>query len=253
MTNIAKYGMQKRKSNPSHEIRAFLTQDCAYPNSLLIHRISPRATVMESLYERFLAYFTSDGEERDVRNRKTWLYSLPVLSADGTNEALTLAIQATAYAFCAVEAADIAIKQHFLKLYGQALRNCWFSLIREHRARQQRNTTQPYERLRTIRSRTTTSAGTTNQRDNNTDNASTPASKMADNQSEISSADSAEAQNQLQNEQSEHLSDSPWAKFTAEQLMENCPYTVALKVINTALWGVPAPADANETRNNVGR
>ncbi|KAF7444144.1 hypothetical protein A1F99_122180 [Pyrenophora tritici-repentis] len=70
---------------------------------------------------------------------------------------------------------------------------------------------------------------------------------MADNQSEISSADSAEAQNQLQNEQSEHLSDSPWAKFTAEQLMENCPYTVALKVINTALWGVPAPADANET------
>ncbi|CAA9956954.1 hypothetical protein PTMSG1_00562 [Pyrenophora teres f. maculata] len=122
MTNTAKYGMQKRKSNPLNELTGLLTQDCTHPSKLLIHRISQRAMVMESFYERFLAYFTSDGEERDVRNRNTWLYSLPVLSAGGTNEALTLAIQATAYAYCAVDAADMAMKQHSLKLYGQALR-----------------------------------------------------------------------------------------------------------------------------------
>ncbi|CAA9966690.1 hypothetical protein PTMSG1_10049 [Pyrenophora teres f. maculata] len=74
---------------------------------------------------------------------------------------------------------------------------------------------------------------------------------MADNQSSPSDTDAA-VQEQLLNAPSERSTServeatSLWAKFTAEQLMEDCPYAVALGVINTALWGVPAPADANE-------
>jgi len=73
-----------------------LTQGSVHPNNLPIHHISHRAVVTEAFYDRFLACFTSDGEARDIHNRKTWLSSLPVLSTDGTNEALTLAVQATA-------------------------------------------------------------------------------------------------------------------------------------------------------------
>jgi hypothetical protein len=75
---------------------------------------------------------------------------------------------------------------------------------------------------------------------------------MADNQSSPSDTDAA-VQDQLLNEPSEHSTSeqgeatSLWAKFTAEELMEDCPYTVALKVINTALWDIPAPADTDKT------
>jgi hypothetical protein len=79
---------------------------------------------------------------------------------------------------------------------------------------------------------------------------------MADNQSNTSAADAvdaADAQNQLLNEPSEHSTSegeeapSLWAKFTAKYLMGDCPYTVALDVVNTSLWDVPVPEDANET------
>jgi hypothetical protein len=50
---------------------------------------------------------------------------------------------------------------------------------------------------------------------------------MADNESSSSDTDAA-VQDQLLNDPSEH-------KFTAEELMEDCPYTVALKVIDTSL------------------
>ena len=122
MTNTAKHGMRKRKSDPLHAMTGLLTHDFVHPNNLPIHHISHRAAVTEAFYERFLACFTSDGEARDIHNRKTWLSSLPVLSADGTNEALSLAVQAIAYAYCAADAAHVALKQHSLKLYGQALR-----------------------------------------------------------------------------------------------------------------------------------
>ncbi|KAF1934569.1 hypothetical protein EJ02DRAFT_490999 [Clathrospora elynae] len=77
---------------------------------------------------------------------------------------------------------------------------------------------------------------------------------MADNKSSSSSsaANAADAQDQLLENQSEHdLSEqeqavSLYAKYTAKQLMEDCPYVVALKTIDTSLWGVPAPADASE-------
>ncbi|KAF1937068.1 hypothetical protein EJ02DRAFT_331450, partial [Clathrospora elynae] len=77
---------------------------------------------------------------------------------------------------------------------------------------------------------------------------------MADNESSSSSsaANAADAQDQLLENQSEHdLSEqeqavSLYAKYTAEQLMEDCLYVVALKTIDTSLWGVPATADASE-------
>jgi hypothetical protein len=74
---------------------------------------------------------------------------------------------------------------------------------------------------------------------------------MVDNQSSSSDTDAA-VQDQLLNELSEHSASergeaaSLWAKFTAEELMENCQYTVAPKVINTSLWDISAPADADE-------
>jgi hypothetical protein len=75
---------------------------------------------------------------------------------------------------------------------------------------------------------------------------------MVDNQSNLDSTDAA-VQDQLLNDPSEHsrsergVAASLWAKFTAEHLMRNCPYTVALDVINTSLWDVPVPEDADAT------
>ena len=73
---------------------------------------------------------------------------------------------------------------------------------------------------------------------------------MADNESDSSNIDNA-VQEQLLNAPSEHsVSEraepaSLWAKYTAEELMEDCPYTVAVKVIDTSLWDVPAREDAD--------
>ncbi|KAE8822073.1 hypothetical protein HRS9139_10475 [Pyrenophora teres f. teres] len=74
---------------------------------------------------------------------------------------------------------------------------------------------------------------------------------MADSESNSSNIDVA-VQEQLLNEPSEHstsereIAPSLWAKFTAKYLMGECPYTVALDVINTSLWDVPVTEDANE-------
>ena len=75
---------------------------------------------------------------------------------------------------------------------------------------------------------------------------------MADNESS-SSDENAAVQDQLLNEPSEHGTSergkaaSLGAKFTAKHLMRHCPYIVGLDFIDTSLWDVPAPADADET------
>ena len=74
---------------------------------------------------------------------------------------------------------------------------------------------------------------------------------MADNESSSSDSDDA-VQKQLLNEPAEQSTGeraeavSPAAKFTAEHLMRRCPYTVAFNYINTSLWGIPTPEDADE-------
>ena len=122
MTNIAKNGMQKRKPKALIRSSGLNTQARMRFDCLPWCRISQRTAVTESFYARFLAYFTSDGEGTDIRNRRTWLHSLPVLTTDGTNEALVLAVQATASVYCAVETDNLALTQYSRKLYGEALR-----------------------------------------------------------------------------------------------------------------------------------
>ncbi|KAF2015674.1 hypothetical protein BU24DRAFT_461910 [Aaosphaeria arxii CBS 175.79] len=75
----------------------------------------------EAFYGKFLAYFSSGGESRDLRNRLTWLHELPTLSTDGTNTALALAIRASASIYCGAESSSIPLQQKAFKLYGQAL------------------------------------------------------------------------------------------------------------------------------------
>ncbi|KAF2107709.1 hypothetical protein BDV96DRAFT_653497 [Lophiotrema nucula] len=92
-----------------------------YSEWLLGTQMSSAAMVTEAFYSNFLAYFTSTGEGADLQNRQTWLHKLPSLSSDGTNQALTLALRATAAAYCGTETGDPAVVQESIKMYGQAL------------------------------------------------------------------------------------------------------------------------------------
>lgn len=76
----------------------------------------------DAFFGRFLTYFTSKGDGKDIRNKASWLHRLPQLSVDGSNNALTLAVQATASSYCAVEVQDPALTRHAWDLYGQAIR-----------------------------------------------------------------------------------------------------------------------------------
>ena len=122
MTSIAKHGMRKRKTKQLSQSSGSLAKGWMRRGDVLPYRISQRAAVTEGFYARFLSYFTSEGEGKDIRNRRTWWHSLPFLTTDGTNEALVLAVQATASAYCAVESGNVALAQHSWKLYGEALR-----------------------------------------------------------------------------------------------------------------------------------
>jgi hypothetical protein len=122
MTGIAKHGMRKRKPKQSAKSMESMTPTWLRPDDVTILRISQRAVVTEAFYERFLTHFTSEGEGKDIRNRRTWLHHLPVLSTDGTNEALVSALQAVISAYCAVESADPALTRHSWNLYGEAFR-----------------------------------------------------------------------------------------------------------------------------------
>ena len=95
-----------------------------FPDMLLsrtIAQIDQGAVINEAFYSNFLAYFTSEGEGRDIQNRLTWLHRLPDLSSDGTNNALTLALRATATAYCGAETGNPAVLQNAFKFYGEAL------------------------------------------------------------------------------------------------------------------------------------
>jgi hypothetical protein len=94
----------------------------AWPQHASINHISDQSVVTEAFYARFLSYFTSEGDGKDIRNRLSWLHRLPQLSVDGTNEALTLAVQATASSYCAVQTSNPALARHARDLYGRAIR-----------------------------------------------------------------------------------------------------------------------------------
>ncbi|OAL01149.1 hypothetical protein IQ06DRAFT_316166 [Phaeosphaeriaceae sp. SRC1lsM3a] len=111
---------QKRKKKPNVKQAAF--GFVVRPYQTHISRISQQAVVTQAFYNRFLLYFTSEGDGKDIRNRASWLHRLPQLSVDGTNDALALAVQATAFSYCASETHDPALHRHARDLYGQAIR-----------------------------------------------------------------------------------------------------------------------------------
>jgi len=119
MTDTARHGMKKRMKK--HNCVPNLVSEYAQPDQPFISRVSQQASITEAFYSRFLSYFTSEGEGKDIRNRATWLHRLPQLSVDGTNDALTLAVQATASAYCAAEVGDPALTRHAWDLYGRAI------------------------------------------------------------------------------------------------------------------------------------
>ena len=127
MTKTAKHGMKKRKAKPTSEDTDLTCWVWMSPDNVALNRIPQKAMMTEAFYGRFLTYFTSEGEGTDIRNRFTWLHRLPLLSMDGTNNALVLAIQATASAYCAADTANPALTRHAWDLYGEALRmHSWF-------------------------------------------------------------------------------------------------------------------------------
>lgn len=84
-------------------------------------QISQRHVLNEAFYANFLTYFTTTGEANDIRNRQTWLHKLPEFAADGSNQALDLAVQATASAFSFSKTRHVPLMQDACQLYGRAL------------------------------------------------------------------------------------------------------------------------------------
>jgi hypothetical protein len=120
MTQKARYGMQKRKKKASPQVPVLEVHARGHHAS--INRISQQAMVTEAFYGRFISYFTSEGDGKDIRNKVSWLHRLPQLSVDGSNDALALAVQATASSYCAVETHNPALTRQSWDLYGQAIR-----------------------------------------------------------------------------------------------------------------------------------
>jgi hypothetical protein len=120
MTNNARHGMQKRRKK-SVAITKHQEVFIVWPQEN-INQISQQAMITEAFYARFLSYWTSEGDGKDIRNKTTWLHRLPYYSTDGTNDALTLAVQATASSYCAVETQNPALTRHAWDLYGRAMR-----------------------------------------------------------------------------------------------------------------------------------
>ncbi|KAF2003976.1 hypothetical protein P154DRAFT_427688 [Amniculicola lignicola CBS 123094] len=84
-------------------------------------QISQRPALYEMFFSHFLMYFTSHGEGLNLGNRAKWMNELPRLSSDGSNEALSLAVQATASAYCGLATANLGAIEEAARLYGQAL------------------------------------------------------------------------------------------------------------------------------------
>jgi hypothetical protein len=119
MTKSARHGMQKRKKKPG--VQPASPGVYLWQHQASIERMSQQAAVMQAFYGRFLAYFTSEGDGKDIRNKTSWLHRLPQLSADGSNDALTLAVQATASFYWASEFHDPALTRYAWDLYGHAI------------------------------------------------------------------------------------------------------------------------------------
>ncbi|KAH7091363.1 hypothetical protein FB567DRAFT_558299 [Paraphoma chrysanthemicola] len=136
MTSTARHGMQKRKKKCSQQSQGLVWEDQVEPRyASYINTISEQSMITEAFYGRFLAYFTSQGDGKDIRNRVSWLHRLPQLSVDGTNGALTLAVQATASSYCAIETDNLSLARYARDLYGRAIQTHGRFLARSRTAK----------------------------------------------------------------------------------------------------------------------
>ncbi|KAJ4295368.1 hypothetical protein N0V90_007380 [Kalmusia sp. IMI 367209] len=130
MTSTIVSGKQKKKKKAEEDnVQVTFEALPAELFSTMTVQISQRHVLIEAFYGNFLAYFTTTGEAGDIQNRQTWLHRLPDFSADGSNCALTLAVQATASAFSFAKTRHPPLMQDACKLYGRAL-NQHFHILR---------------------------------------------------------------------------------------------------------------------------
>jgi hypothetical protein len=111
----------KAKQAPSRAVTSKL--DCpAFPDNIMlgIEQIDQGNLIEAAFFSSFLAYFTPNKQGYEM-NQPTWMHSLPSLSKDGTNAALSLAIRATATAYAGSETGNPAVTQQAWKVYGKAL------------------------------------------------------------------------------------------------------------------------------------
>ena len=121
MTSALANGPKKRKKGRKEAARVTYEALPAEVLSNITVQISQRNMLNEAFYGNFLAYFTTTGEGSDLGNRQTWLHRLPDFAADGSNQALHLAVQATASAFSFAKTRHIPLMQDACQLYGRAL------------------------------------------------------------------------------------------------------------------------------------
>ena len=121
MTSALATGQKRNKSAKKDSMRFTFEGLTAGIVSPMRVQISQRHVLNEAFYANFMAYFTTTGEANDIRNQQTWLHRLPDFAADGSNQALDLAVQATASAFSFAKTRHVPLMQDACQLYGRAL------------------------------------------------------------------------------------------------------------------------------------
>lgn len=117
MTAKAKHGMKKQRTlMQGHSNAVHHMQVNCIPQALA-HR-----SAVNAFYANFLAHFTVGDEGSDIQNELTWFQRLPGITTDRSNEALVLALEATATAYGAIMSSHRALEKHARCLYGTALR-----------------------------------------------------------------------------------------------------------------------------------
>ena len=118
MTAKAKNGMRRWRTQKQLSMRrAHIIQF-----DRIDTRESIQVIVIKAFYADFLSHFTAEGEGKDIQNQLTWLERLPNLVADRSDNALVLALIATATAYGAFMTSNSTMTQRAQELYGVALR-----------------------------------------------------------------------------------------------------------------------------------
>jgi hypothetical protein len=118
MTANAKNGMRRQRKIDSTSI--LCARDTETHHLGRDPLVSTATTI--AFYESFLNHFTSEGESKDIGNKLTWLERLPRLVTGKSDNALILALEATATAYGAIMTSNTTMTRQAHDLYGTALR-----------------------------------------------------------------------------------------------------------------------------------